>query len=112
MTIENMGLSARRNYFSSDMISVLICYGMTNGENYILTLIHFIVHSTAVLHLYGFESYFYGEVFKLAEMKTSAMWISAIYFTLTMADIFCHIYNIYLLGSLVISKPYCSGKKA
>lgn len=102
MTIEGVDLTMKTKYFSSDLISVLVCFSMTNGENSFLTLIHFIVHSTAVMHLCGvWESFFYFEVFRLAELKPSLLWISTVYMTLTLADIFCHFYNIYLLGEII-----------
>jgi hypothetical protein len=106
MTIEEISLPMRKKYFSSDLISVLICYAMTNGENSLLILIHFLVHITAVMHLFGvYETFFYFEVFKLAELKPSLPWISTVYTTLTLADIFCHVYNIYLLGAIIHRKP-------
>jgi hypothetical protein len=103
-SLEGVDLSIQQKYFTSDMISVLLCYCMTSGENCLLTGIHFLVHSTAVMHLFSvYESFFYFEVFRLAELKPSLLWISVVYTALTIADIMCHVYNIVLLGAIVFS---------
>ena len=99
--IKNMDLTERKVYFSADMASVLIAYWIIGNKNWFLTSLHFIVHTTAVMHLLGYETFFYTEVFRLAESIPSSFEITTIYNVLTAADITCHAVNCYLLLSIV-----------
>ena len=104
--------SVRMIYFSTDMISVLLCFYMTGLQNQILTAIHFLVHSTAVAHLCNaVPTYFYAEVFRLAELKSSTALITNIYILLTSEDILCHLVNVGLM-SMIIWRGTCQQAEA
>mgnify|MGYP003386396426 CR=1 FL=1 len=101
-TIDGMDSMKRQIYFSSDMFTALMSYIIVGSKTTTgLTIIHFIVHLTAVMHLLGnpFESYFYAEVFKLAEWKeSSSIYIPIVYKILTICDITLHLINVCALG--------------
>lgn len=101
-SIENMDNFERKLYFCSDLLAVAGAYLLIGNKNWFLSLVHFAVHSTAVMHLFGFESFFYAEVFKLAESIPSTFEISTIYTILTAADILCHAINIFLLSNMAL----------
>jgi hypothetical protein len=100
--ITNMDGFERKLYFCSDLLAVIFAYLLIGNKNWFLSLVHFVVHATACMHLFGFESYFYAEVFKLAESIPSTFEISTIYYILTSEDILCHAVNVYLLTNMAL----------
>ena len=81
-------------YSSVDLFSVLLAYSTSRRHTY-LVLVHFLVHSTAVMHLLGVrEIHFYREVYRLAENHASSTTlITAIYAVFIAEDIALHILN-------------------
>src|SRR5581483_11673702 len=61
-----------------------------------LCLVHLLVHAATLMF---WESWFFQDVFQLAEYKfcNKAPWLISLYMTLTLADIAAHCLNAYLL---------------
>ena len=101
-SIQGIPLILRKAYFGTDMISVVATFFLTGKQNITLSAIHFIVHSTACLHLFEmYQNVFYQEVFRLAELEESSSFVTSLYVFLTYADIACHSVNVILLYRLL-----------
>lgn len=103
--IADVSLEMRKIYFSVDMALALLTFSLTR-RNHWMTLVHFVVHSTAVLHLLGvWETHFYREVYRLAELHPSTALITTIYSVLTAEDILLHVLNAAGMWRDVLSVP-------
>ena len=80
-----------------DCISVILSYNLTRS-NQILSIIHFIIHFAAILHLFDvYKTLFMSNVFKMADHEFADIPKSHIimYNIGTILDILCHCVNAY-----------------
>ena len=104
-SIEGLPLELQKGYFTTDMLSVVVSLYLLGRPNIMLSVIHFVIHSSACMHLCEiYPTHFYKEVFRLAELKTSTPIITNVYVVFTVLDILCHFVNVSLHCAVLASK--------
>lgn len=91
-------INFKRIYFTSDLLTVIISYSITNC-NTILVFIHVLIHVGAILYLFGVNNHLYENIFKLGEQKwkESSHGMKIFYIIGTVEDVLTHVFNFYYL---------------
>ena len=68
LSIQGQTAAIRLAYFSSDLLTSLLSYGLTR-QNLPLVTIHTVIHAAAAAHLLGIRTKFFKDVLEMGELK-------------------------------------------